>query len=171
MALCTALLVAFTPIPTASAAAPDGTYKFVKASGTLTLGGEALNLDEDMIRNIVGSTNGRVSVLQSQIKLNRTGAADMMKQIGESLGVNVEATISGPKALTLNKSGLSFIGKTTKPVVVNLKVSSGGLLITGFIRSNFKVVVQGRTMVMTVPVTGELLGKPLKGQVKATFRR
>jgi hypothetical protein len=170
-ALVVGLLACFAAVPSASAAGPDGSYKLMTATGSLKLGGDSMDIDQEMIKNLIGASQGRLVVSQSQIKLNRSSAVIMMRQLGESFGFQVEASISGPKALTLKKSGTAFVGSTTKPVVVKLNVDIGDDVITGIIRSRFQVRVKGRTMVMTVPVTGELLGKNLTGEVKATFKR
>lgn len=165
------LLACFSTVPSASAAGPDGSYKLMKASGSLNVGGEVMDLDQEMIKNLIGASQGKIVVYQSRIKIDRKSAVKMMQKLGESLGFEVEATISGPKALTLKKSGRAYAGKTAQPVVVNLTVNTGFDDITGTIRSHFKVKVVGNTMVLDLPVTGELLGRNLTGQVKATLKR
>lgn len=165
------LLACFTMVPTATAAGPDGSYKLVKATGSLSAGGEVLDLDQAMIKNLIGASKGKIVVSKSRIKLDRGAAVKMMEELGESYGMDVEASISGPKAMTLKKKGRLFVGKTSKPVTVNFKVNTGYNVMTGTIRSHFKVKVRGKTMVVNVPVTGDLMGKSLKGQVKATCKR
>lgn len=165
------LLASSAAIPTASAAGPDGSYKLVNATHTLNLGGGPLNLDQEMIKNLIGAAKGKIVVSQSQIKIDRQAAGEAMEQLGAQYGFQLEASIAGPKSLTLQKSGTAYVGKTTKPVVITVKVYVGDQVMTGKIRSHFKIKIKGKTLLLDMPVAGDLVGMSLNGQVKATCKK
>lgn len=170
-ALAFGMILSFTAAPRLEAAAPNGYYKFVKASGQFTVAGETMVLDEDTIKQFAALQNGKLTISNNRLQLNRSAASRIITQLGNQFGLKFNTTITGPTYVQLRKSGTSFVGATATPVVVKFSTTYEGQKISGSIRTHFKVKVTGRDLYLTVPVTGSALGYNLKGQLKVTCRR
>ncbi len=166
-----ASLVSFSTMPTASAAGADGVYKYVKASGTLSVGGQSITVTPEMLNQFGAIQNGRITISNNRVQLNRNAAANIIKQLGTQLGVVITVKITGPTYVQLHKSGLIYTGSTTTPVVVTFSTTYQGTKISGNIKTNYIAKVSGTTLTLKVPVTGTLLGKQLKGTMTVTCKR
>lgn len=164
-------LVSFTS-PSAKAGGADGEYQFVSATGSLTAGGQTLELPQDLLQEIGAIQNGKMLVEDNKLRLNRKAAARIIKQIGEELGIEFETTISGPTKLNLKKTGKgTFTGETTKPIVVTFTTTFEGEDISGNIKTLFKAKVKGKKLTLIVPITGKALGMKLTGEMTIICER
>lgn len=167
--ICSILAVVAAPI--AAAAPPDGTYKFVTASGSLTLGGDTVELTPDMIRELGIVNDVAVTVRNQKVALNRKAIVKLLKKVEKELGAKVETSISGPTSVTLRKKGKGWTGKTAKPVVVKFSITYQGQTAQGVLRTHFVVNVVGKNLTMKTPITGKVLGQNLSAQAVAKFKR
>lgn len=170
VALIGATLVTFaTPVATAGAA--DGEYKFVSASGSISSGGETLELPQDVLQQIGAIQNGRIVVQDNKIQLNRRAALRIINQLGEQFGIEFETTITGPTKLRLHKVGRTFVGETTEPIVVTFSTTYEDEDISGNIKTFFKAKVKGNKLTLVVPITIKALGKKFTGEVTIVCER
>lgn len=165
------LAMSFTAAPRLDAAPPNGEYKFVTASGKVTVAGETMVLDEDAIKQFAALRNGSIVISNNRLQLNRTAAVRLINQLGAQFGLKFNTTITGPTYVLLRKSGLNYAGATATPVVVKFSTTYEGQKISGVIRTHFRARVTGRYLYLTVPVTGSALGYNMKGELKVTCRR
>lgn len=166
-----AALVALVLAPAAWAGPPNGTYRFVKATGSATYGGDTYQLTQDMIEQVGIGSSTKFRVRKNKMKIDRGAAERLIQELSTEYGIPVQTTIRGPKTLTLRKSGAKWVGKTSRPIVVNFSVSYSGMNISGTLRSHIGVSVRKKTMVMTTPITGSLLGETVKAKAVVTCKR
>lgn len=165
------MLVSMIATPDLQAAAPNGSYKFVKASGSLTAAGETIRLDDDMIKNFAALKNGRLTIAKNRLQIDRTAALKAIKQLANQLGITFKTSITGPNTISLKKVGTSYSGQTSRPIVVKFSANYQGQAISGKISSNFKVKIKGRILTLTVPITGNVMGYGVKGKIVVTLKR
>lgn len=157
--------------PTAMAGGADGEYAFVSASGTISGGGETLELPEDILQQIGAIKNGRIVVEDNKIQLNRKAALRIINQLGQELGIEFETSITGPTKLKLNKAGNTYVGETTEPIVVKFATTYEDEDISGTIKTYFKAKVKGDKLTLVVPLTIKALGKKFTGEVTVVCQR
>ena len=170
MAVVCATLVSFIT-PGAQAGAADGEYAFVSASGSISAGGETLDLPQDVLQEIGAIQNGKIVIENNKLKLNRKAAARIIKSIGNELGIEFDITITGPTSLKLKKSGRSYIGSTTEPVVVKFSTTFEGEEFSGTIKTDFVAKVKGDKLTLRVPIGGNLLGQKISGELNIVCER
>ena len=153
------------------AAAPNGDYKFVKASGSITVAGETLKLDEEIVEQFAALKNGKITIRNNKLELNRNAASKIISQLGEELGMKFNVKITGPTYVQLRKSGKDWVGATTTPVTVKASTTYEGQKVSGVIKTHFKVRIEGKKLKLTIPITGSALGYNLKGTLKVVCTR
>lgn len=163
-------LVSFTP-PSATAAGADGEYAFVSAAGSITAGGQTLELPQDLLQEIGAIKNGKLVVQNNNLQLNRKAALRIIKQIGNQLGITFDTSISGPTKLKLKKTVNGYAGATKEPVVVTFSTTYQGEDISGNIKTNFRAKVKGNTLTLIVPITGKALGMRFSGELTIVCER
>ena len=165
-------LVALAAAPAAFAgSSPDGSYSFVKASGSATFAGETYELTPDMIDELGIVSKTSLKVKNRKVNLDRNAAKRLIDQLSKELGVPIDTTVKGPRTVTLRKSGASWTGRTKTPVVVKFSTTYAGEKISGTLRSHFKVKIRGKKMKMATPISGSVLGYKIKAEALAVFRR
>jgi hypothetical protein len=164
-------VVAISFFSTAFAAAPDGTYDFVKAKGSLTIGGETIKLPQELVQGIPAISEGSAKVKKGKMKLDRNTAASIIKALGKELDTRFEISITGPKSLKLRKKGKIYKGSTTKPIVVRFSATVEGEELSGTISNDFDVKIKGKTLTMKVPLKGSLLGEKFSGKLVVKMKR
>lgn len=170
MAVVCATLVSFIT-PSALAGAADGDYAFVSASGNLKAGGDTLELPQDVLQEIGAIQNGKIVIKNNKIQLNRKAAARIINGIGKELGIEFETTITGPTSLKLNKSGKSYVGSTSEPVVVTFAATVDGEETSGNIKTYFQAKLKGSKLTLKVPITGKLSGSKFSGELTIVCER
>lgn len=163
-----ASLVSFSP---ARAAGANGDYKFVSASGSLTLAGETVQLNDDLLKQFGGLKNGKISIVENRLQINRKAVGKLINQLENELGIGIDASITGPTYVQLQKNGTVYTGATAKPVVLKFSTTFEGQKISGTIKFNFKVKVKGRDLTLNVPISGSALGYKLGGNVTVHCRK
>lgn len=170
MAVLCATLVSFIT-PSAQAGAADGEYAFVSASGSLTVGGDTLELPQDVLQDIGAIQNGKIVIINNKIQLNRKAAARIINGIGKEFGIEFDITITGPTSLKLKKSGKSYTGSTTEPVVVKFSTTFEGQDFSGTIKTDFVAKVKGNQLTLKVPIGGKILGQKISGELNIVCER
>jgi hypothetical protein len=171
MVLLLSLAFSFGTAATTLAAGADGAYKFVRGSGKISVAGESLDIPTSLVQQIGGVVNGRVTIKNNRIQINRNAGAAVVDYVGEMFGVTFNYTVGGSKFIDLKKSGRLFTGKTVKPVVVKFSADYMGMQVTGNIRSAITATVKGRTLTLKVPVSGSAMGFPIKGNMTVVCQR
>lgn len=169
LALVPLLTAAFVPL--AAAAPPDGTYKFVKASGSITIGGDTTELTPKMIKELGIVNDAAIVVKNSKMRIDRNVMAKLLDKLETELGAEVETEISGPTSLTLRKTKKGWAGKTKRPVVVKFTITFQGETTSGNLNTHFNVKIVGRNLTLTTPVTGKALGQKLEAEAVSKFKR
>lgn len=158
-------------IPTLSAGAPNGTYTFVTASGSATVLGQTYELTPDMIDDFGIVSKTALKVKNNKVKLDRRMADKLIAMLGAQLNVPIQTSVTGPKTMTLKKSGKSWVGKTSRPIVVNFTTTYMNESITGSLRMRMNAKVTKKTMMMEIPITGSALGYNLQATAITKFKR
>ncbi len=143
-AACCALALTAT-LTQASAGEADGVYRIKRISTS-----DSLPVPKDLIANAVASNN-RITVRDNKITIQRENWLDVLNHFNFAF-FGGTATFSGPKSLTLEPSGDSFSGKTTRPVVVRLTGSLLGTEIKMDLRTTCRAKLIGNQLVLTLPV-------------------
>jgi hypothetical protein len=169
-ALCVSFISIFAT-PAASAANPNGKYKFVRAHGTLSIGGEKIDIPQELVQELGALKNGKIVIKKKRLQLNRKAGAKIIKDLGKELGVPVKVDISGPSSVKLKKSKKTHRGGTKKPVIVKFKANYEGQDISGNLKTSFRAKVKGKTLTLTVPISGKILGEKLKGKLIIVGKR
>lgn len=170
MAVACATLVSLLA-PSAQAGAADGEYAFVSASGSLTGGGDTIELPQDVLQEIGPIQDGHIVIKNNKMQLNRKAALRIIKSIGKELGIEFETTISGPTSLKLNKSGKAYIGSTSEPVVVTFAATVESEEISGNLKTDFQAKLKGDKLTIRVPITGRISGKKISGELNIVCER
>lgn len=170
MAVVCATLVSFIA-PSLQAGAADGDYAFVSASGSLTAGGDSLELPQDVLQEIGAIQNGKIVIKNNKIQLNRKAAARIINGIGKELGIEFDITITGPTSLKLKKSGKSYVGSTSEPVVVNFAATVDEEEISGNIKTYFQAKLRGNKLTLKVPISGKFSDSKFSGELTIVCMR
>lgn len=164
-------LLAVAAAPVAEAKAPDGKYKYVKASGTITIAGETQKLTRKSIEEL-GIVNKTVSkVKKSKLKIDRNVMDKLLGKLEKQLGAEVETTITGPKTVKLRKVGNKWKGKTKKPVKVDFTIKYQGQTYTGSMNMYFIAKIVGKKLTLTTEISGKMLGEKLEATAVSIFKR
>ncbi|MES2660938.1 MAG: hypothetical protein V4689_20090 [Verrucomicrobiota bacterium] len=146
-----ALLVSWAVTPLAHAAAPNGIYQYTSGSGEIKFAGQPFELSKTLLRKIGAVKNGSVTIKNGKLTLDREAARKIIQEIVE---VTPEIAVKGPSSITFNKSGISYVAKAPKPVVVNLSADVSGEDLEGVLRSRFDAKVTGRKLTINVKFDG-----------------
>jgi|GEM_PF-4824084 len=165
-----ASLVAFTT-PTALGAGADGDYKFTGATGSLTYAGETVELPQDLILELAAIQNGKMTILNNRLKLNRNAMTKIFKQLGEQLGTTIDVSVTGPAYVQMTKTGKNYTGKTTKPLVITFDTTFMGEDISGKLNAFFDAKVKGKTLTFVVDLAGTALGSDFDGELKIICKK
>lgn len=130
-----------------------------------------MQLTPAMIQEMGVLKNGKITIANNRLQLNRAAAASIIKQLGNELGITFNTTITGPTYVQLNKVGTNYTGKTKTPVVVKFSTTYEGQKISGNLKTHFNAKVAGTTLTLTVPITGSALGYNLTGKLTITCKR
>ncbi len=171
VAFATMAITALAASPFSFAGSPDGSYKFVKGSGYASFAGDRYDLDQDMIEDLGIVDRTSVRIAKKKMKISKKAATKLVDQLSAEYGVPVEMSVSGPNSITLQKSGRSWVGKTSRPIVVSFSANYSGMDITGKLKSQISVKIRGKKMVMTTPVSGSVLGEKFKAEAQTIWTR
>lgn len=163
-----ASLVSLSPVRAAGA---DGEYKFVTASGSATVAGETVELDDEILQQLGGLQNGKIVIKNNKLQLNRKAAQKLINQLAEEFGITVETTITGPTHVPLKKNGKAYTGSTAKPLVLEFSAVFEGQQISGNIKTFFDVKVKGKNLTLNVDVSGTALGGNLSGDITVKCKK
>jgi len=161
--LCASLVV-FTA-PAALGAGADGDYKFTSATGSLTYAGNTVELPQDLILELAAIQNGKMTIQNNRLKLNRNAMTKIFKQLGEQLGTTIDTTVTGPAFVQMTKTGKNYTGKTTKPLVITFDTTFMGDDISGELEAVFNAKVKGKTLTFVVNLAGTALGADFDGKL------
>lgn len=168
---CILAIVSLFSTQTASAAAPNGTYRLTSAYGSIKVGTMTIKLTRKDTAELLGDAgldNARVLVRNNTIKINRAALiGDLVRQAKE-LGIPVTTKVTGPTSIKFRKSGRVYKAKTTKPVVAKFTAKVKTPQISGNLGGNMKMTatatVSGRKIKAVVPITGAIMGVKIKAR-------
>lgn len=164
-------ITALAASPFSFAGSPDGSYKFVKASGYASFGGQKYELTPEMLDNLGYIDQASFKITRKRMKIDIRSAKSLIDQLSKDYNVPVEISVSGPTRITLQKSGSIWLGKTSRPIVVTFSANYMDQQITGSLKSRISIKIRGKKMVMTTPVSGSVLGYKIKAEALTTWRR
>lgn len=156
---------------TALAGGPDGEYKFVSATGFVSFGGDTREIRQEVIKEVAAIQNGKIVIKDNRLQINRKAAARIIKQIGDELRIGFETNITGPTYLKLHKTGKVYVGNSSRPVVVTFKGMVKDTKFWGRVDAGFMARVKGRTLELTIPNSGSVLGHHLDILITVIGRR
>ena len=165
MAVGLALLSLFFS-PTVSAEV-NGKYKYVSASGSIRVAGESIKISGNDMKDIMANSSGFTVIKNGKIRID----AQEFEQLLQEPGVKLKISVTGPKSLKLRKAGNGYVGTGSKPVILTVKGKIEGQAISGKFKFNFKSKVQGDQLTFNVPVTGSMMGYPIRGQIRIVCKR
>jgi hypothetical protein len=171
VAFATIAITALAASPFSFAGSPDGTYQFVKASGYASFGGQKYELTQDMLDQVGFIDQASFKIKRKRMKIDIESAKKLLDQLSQDYGVPIEVSVSGPSRIVLQKSGRTWVGKTSKPIAVKFSANYLDQEITGTLKSRISIKIRGKKMVMTTPITGSVLGYKIKAEALTTWRR
>ncbi|MEO5713048.1 MAG: hypothetical protein ABIT37_06130 [Luteolibacter sp.] len=142
--------------PVASAKAPNGVYKFTRASGELTSGGLSYNIPKAVLKEIGSVENGSVTIRNGTLALNRKASGHIALALSQFISEPVFTSVKGPTSITFVKSGSSFIAKNAKPVVVKFTADVEGDKLAGVFRAKYNAKVTDGKLVINVTFSGTM---------------
>ena len=145
----------------ALAGGPDGEYKFVSATGFVSFGGETREIRQEVVKEVAVIQNGKIVIKDNRLQINRKAAARIIKQIGDELRIGFETNITGPTYLKLHKTGKAYVGNSSRPVVVTFKGMVNDTKFWGRVDAGFMARAKGKTLELTIPISGSVLGHKL----------
>lgn len=165
-------LVSFTAAPLAMAAAPDGSYEFKSASGSLRYDGDSVSIPKAIVKRIASVVDGEIVIKNNTLKVNKKGTVRLIEEFGDDIDVDVEASASGPTKVVLAKKGPKhFSGKTSSPIVTSFEGDVFGADFSGELRTNVTATVQKKTLTIVIKFSGEAEGENFSGKVTVTAKR
>ena len=164
-------LVSFAAVPKALAAGANGTYEFKSASGSLKIEGDSFRLPQYLVKRLAGFTNGEATIRNNTLKLNRNATARIVEDIGDDLNLDVQASVSGPTTVVLSKSGDSYTGKTTKPIIASFEGDIFGADISGELITKVSATVKGNTLTVVIRFSGDVEGEEFSGRLTLVGKR
>lgn len=167
-AIATAIAIGYTPQTLAAGA--NGNYKFTNATGVLSIAGESISLPSSALKAGFFKT-ATLPVRSNKIPIYTDNWTASLGNELERMGLSGTISITGPKNLPLVQSGSIYTGTTTRPMTVTLTGNYMGTDVSLTLKIKAKATVKGRIMVVKCPVTGSVMGMPIKGTITMTARK
>lgn len=169
VALGVAMLSLFlSPVATAGV---NGKYKYISASGSFSIAGQSVKISRNDMKAVMTNSAGYTVIKNGKIRFNAEDSDKLIKKSLKDAGLDLKISVSGPKTLKLRKSGKTYVGSGNKPVVVKIKGEVQGQSINGKLKYKFNPKVKGDKLTLNVPVSGSMMGFPIKGTVKIVCKR
>lgn len=155
----------------ALAGGADGAYRLTKVSGSFVMdGGETVTVPSDVLKYAF-LKNGRLYVEDNKVPIYRSKWSKLMDDFSY-MGFTGSVSITGPANLVLNKSGNTFVGSTTKPVVLKMTGNYMGTRISIVMKMEFKGKLVGDVLTITAPISVNAMDLVhMDGEVKMVARR
>lgn len=164
-------MVSFAAVPKALAAGANGTYEFKSASGYFKIEGESFRLPQNLVKRLAGFTSGDLTIRNNTLRLKRGASAKIVEDIGDDLNLDIEAKVSGPWTVVLSKSGVSYTGKTARPIVATFDGDLFGADISGKLVSKVSATVTGKTLTVVIRLSGGVEGEDFSGKLTLVGKR
>lgn len=177
VAISCAALVSLTAIPTLRAAAPNGPYQIVSATGGLKSAGQVIEMTKILAENFTISEFGKdplFTIQKSRLNINRNGAVNLINALGERFGSRFDIDkVSGPQSILLKKSGKGYAGNTGRPIMVNFSIPTlTGERKRGVLKTVVSAKVVGKKLIITMPLKGSAtFGYPISGTVTLVAKK
>ncbi|MES2475825.1 MAG: hypothetical protein V4640_08595 [Verrucomicrobiota bacterium] len=164
-------LCSFAAIPQAQAGKVDGTYEVTRTTGSIEFDGDDINIPDSMVRRIVNVVDGEITIQDRTLQLKKKGAVRIVKDFADDLDVDVEARVSGPSSLTLEKKGDIAKGRTTRPIVTSFEAEIFDEDFSGELITRVSATVENKTLTIVVRFSGDALGSDFSGRVTIVAKR
>ena len=164
-------LVSFAAVPKTLAAAPNGTYEFRNASGSLKVDGDEFDLPQSLVKRLAGFADGEVTIENNTLTLRRNFTARIVEEVADDLNIDVDVDVSGPSKVVLAKSGSVFTGRTSSPIVASFEGEFFTADFSGELITKVAATVDGRTLTIVVRFSGVVEGEDFTGRVTLTAKR
>ena len=164
-------LVTVAAAPRAFAAAPNGSYQFDKATGSVKFDGNSINLPESAIKRIAGVVKGDINIKGGTLELNKNATKKIVNNLSDDLNFNVSVSVTGPESVTLVKEGDLYIGSTAEPIVTSFEGSALGEDFSGELVTNVTAKVNGKTLRVIITFSGSALGSDFSGKLVIIAKR
>ena len=170
--VCTAM-VSLAATHSLQAAEPNGSYKFVSATGSLKAAGQVVEVTPILAESFALVPLGedpRFTIKNGSLKINPAGAVGFINGLGERFGGKFDIDkVSGAKSIKFTKTGNKYVGSVSTPVVV--KFSSPLQTKTGTLKSLVRAKVKGRKLTIIIPLAGSAMGHRISGTVTIVARK
>lgn len=161
---CAAFVTAFAT-PDATAGEADGVYQVKRISTS-----DSISIPQTLIAQTV-SSNGTITITDNQITIQRKKWLNVLNHFNFVFNGGT-SRITGPRSITLEPSGDSFVGSTSRPVVVQLTGNFLGIDITMELRTTCRAKLTGDVLVLTMPVRISTDGETTAtGTIRVVARR
>lgn len=164
-------LVSFAAVPKALAAGADGTYEFKQASGSLKIDGDSFDLRESLVKKLAGFTDGEVTIENNTLRLKKNATAKIVVDVADDVGIDVDASVSGPNKVVLTKSGSIYSGKTDGPIITTFEGDVLGADFSGELITRVSATVENRTLTIVIRFSGEVEGEDFSGKLTLVAKR
>lgn len=149
----------------------DGSYRVtrVTAGGSFPSLGDNPDLKNKILQAV--STDNQIVVTNNQITIQREKWMDVLDHFN-FVFFGGTAKITGSKSLTLQPSGDFLVGKTARPLNVNLTGSFLSLPVSMNLRATCRAKVSGNQLVLTFPTRISSDGEiSTSGTIRVVARR
>ncbi len=157
--------------PLTHAAKVDGKYEVKSATGSVTFNGDEVDIPKSIVKRIAGVANGDITIQDDTLRLKKKAAIRFAEEIADELDLDIEASVTGPSSVTLEKSGKAYTGQTSRPIVTSFEADAFGVDISGKLKTQVSARVRGKTLTIVVRFGGSGAGSDVSGRVTIVAKR
>ncbi|MBC7979067.1 MAG: hypothetical protein H7Y36_00720 [Armatimonadetes bacterium] len=164
-------LVSFASGPKAQAAGADGTYEFREATGSLKIDGDRFDLPKSLLKRLAGFEEGEVIIEDNTLIFKKNVTAKIVEEAADEVMADVEVKVTGPNKVVLTKSGSTYSGSTTKPVIASFDGEIFSEDFSGELRTRVAATVEGKTLTIVIRFSGTVDDEDFSGKVTLVAKR
>ena len=164
-------LVSFAAGPKVQAAGADGNYEFREVSGSLKIDGERFNLPKSLLKRLAGFADGEVIIENNTLTLNKHATAKIVEDVADDMMAEVDVEVTGPNKVVLSKSGTTFTGSTTKPIIASFNGEIFSEDFSGKLRTRVTATVEGKTLTIVIRFSCTVDDEDFSGKVTLVAKR
>ena len=75
------------------------------------------------MKKLAGVTNEEITIANSMLQVRKNSLVSMVENFGDDIDVGLEAKVSGPSSVALAKTGNTYTGNTSRPIVTSFEGS------------------------------------------------
>lgn len=165
-----ASLVSFAA-PTALAAGINADYEIKSVNGSLKASGRSVDIPDKLIKKILGAKKGAITIEDSKLDLRKRAMIDIVEEFGDDVGIDVDASVTGPAYVRFTKNGDSYRGRASGKIITELEATVLNHDFSGELKTKVTARVENKRLKVVISFSGEFEGEDFSGRVVIDAKR